>query len=82
MLTLTVRREWGGDGLGIATACRVIDEIGYGEPSTALVLAMQYIHHGAAALHGAWRPDTHELLSRDALIQFLAILARWRQPFW
>ncbi len=67
LLALTVRREWGGDGLGIATACRVVDEIARGEPSTALVLGMQYIHHGAPAMHGTWRRDGHERLSRDGV---------------
>ena len=67
MLALTLPAEWGGDGLGIATACRVVEEIAQGEPSTALVLAMQYIHHGAPALHRGWRTDTHKLLARDAV---------------
>ena len=67
LLALTLPTEWGGDGLGLATACRVVEEIGMGEPSTALVLAMQYIHHGAPGLHRGWRADTHEMLVRDAV---------------
>jgi alkylation response protein AidB-like acyl-CoA dehydrogenase len=67
LLALTVRQEWGGPGLGIATACRVVEAIAMGEPSTALVLAMQYIHHGTPAGHGHWRRDGHERISRDSV---------------
>ena len=67
LLALTCRAEWGGDGLGVATACRVVEEIARGEPSTALILAMQYIHHGAPAIHGRWPVATHERLTREAV---------------
>ena len=67
LLALTCRREWGGDGLGIETASRVVETIARGEPATALVLAMQYIHHGAPAAHGEWRADGHERLTREAV---------------
>jgi alkylation response protein AidB-like acyl-CoA dehydrogenase len=67
LLDLTVPREWGGKGLGLAAACAVVDEVARGEPSTALVLAMQYIHHGAPGLHRCWRADGHERIARDTV---------------
>jgi alkylation response protein AidB-like acyl-CoA dehydrogenase len=69
LLALTCRVEWGGDGLGVAAACRVVEEIARGEPSTALILAMQYIHHGAPAVHRRWPVTTHERLTREAVEQ-------------
>src|SRR5436190_9754293 len=45
LLNLTVPEEFGGDGQGLGTACRVIERIAMGDASTALVLAMHYLHH-------------------------------------
>lgn len=67
LLALTCRAEWGGDGLGVSAACRVVEEVARGEPSTALILAMQYVHHGAPAVHGRWPRATHERLTREAV---------------
>jgi alkylation response protein AidB-like acyl-CoA dehydrogenase len=80
MLALTVPREWGGDGLGIATACRVVETIAKGEPSTALVLAMQYIHHGGPALHRRWNPEGHEITARAAVSRGATINAMRVEP--
>ncbi len=67
MLNLTVPREFGGEGMGLAPVCRVIETIAGGEPSTALVLAMHYIYHAVPALSGRWAPAMHEQLCRESL---------------
>lgn len=67
LLALTCRKEWGGSGLGVAASCRVIEQIGRGEPSTALILAMQYIHHGGPAVHRRWPSTIHERMTREAV---------------
>lgn len=67
LLDIAVPREFGGKGLGLAAACRVVDAIARGEPSTALVLAMQYIHHGAPGLHRRWSHAGHARLAREAV---------------
>jgi alkylation response protein AidB-like acyl-CoA dehydrogenase len=46
LLTLTLPRHLGGQGAGLAEALTVIGGIARGEPSTALVLTMHYVHHG------------------------------------
>lgn len=66
LLALTCPLEWGGEGLGVSTACRVVESIAKAEPSTALILAMQYIHHGGPAQHRLWRADGHERMAREA----------------
>ncbi|RWB32199.1 MAG: acyl-CoA dehydrogenase [Mesorhizobium sp.] len=43
LLALTIPVDRGGMGGGLATAAKVIREIAQGEPSTALILAMQYM---------------------------------------
>src|SRR5882672_316401 len=45
LLSLTVPRKFGGGGCGLSEAVAVVGGIASGEPSTALVLAMQYAMH-------------------------------------
>ncbi|KVE28506.1 acyl-CoA dehydrogenase [Burkholderia singularis] len=47
LLRLTVDREYGGDGAGLAAARAVIGAIAYGDPSVALILSMHYCQHAA-----------------------------------
>jgi alkylation response protein AidB-like acyl-CoA dehydrogenase len=47
LLGLTVPRAQGGLGANLAQTTRVIAAIARGEPSTALVLTMQYLHHAS-----------------------------------
>lgn len=47
LLDVTVPREFGGHGAGLAEACRVIGGIARGDASTALVLTMQSILFGS-----------------------------------
>ncbi len=47
LLGLTVPRAAGGLGANLAQTARVIAAVARGEPSTALVLVMQYLHHAS-----------------------------------
>jgi alkylation response protein AidB-like acyl-CoA dehydrogenase len=47
LLGLTVPRTQGGLGASLAQTTRVIAAVARGEPSTALVLTMQYLHHAS-----------------------------------
>lgn len=49
LLGLTVPREWGGEGAGLGRAAALVGTVAEGCPATALVLAMQLIHHRALA---------------------------------
>jgi alkylation response protein AidB-like acyl-CoA dehydrogenase len=53
LLSLTAHVEDGGAGAGLAEAARIVCDVGYACPSTALVLAMQLIHLKVAA-EGNW----------------------------
>ncbi|MFZ6718943.1 acyl-CoA dehydrogenase family protein [Undibacterium sp. Ji49W] len=47
LLGLTVPRALGGLGANLAQTTRVVAAVARGEPSTALVLTMQYLHHAS-----------------------------------
>lgn len=55
LLALTSPVEYGGRGAGLAEAAIVVGEIAKGEPSTALILIMQYIN--LATLPGGRWPE-------------------------
>jgi alkylation response protein AidB-like acyl-CoA dehydrogenase len=44
LLSLTAPSAWGGGGAGLSDASMIITEIAKGEPSTALILFMQYVN--------------------------------------
>lgn len=52
LAALTVARDFGGAGAGLAEARRVVAAVARGDPSTALVLIMQYVNGRALS-----RPD-------------------------
>lgn len=54
LLRLTASREHGGYGAGLTEAQAIVAEIGRGDPSTALVLAMHFSHHHAISHNGKW----------------------------
>ncbi len=66
LLGLTVPRRFGGRGGRLVEATTVIGGIAAAEPSTALVLAMQYIHHATMDGRG-WPADLAERLGREAV---------------
>jgi alkylation response protein AidB-like acyl-CoA dehydrogenase len=65
LLTLTLPRHLGGQGAGLAEALSVIGGIARGEPSTALVLTMQYVHHGLLS-DGQWPAEVVRRVAREA----------------
>ncbi|NWE73577.1 acyl-CoA dehydrogenase family protein, partial [Pseudomonas gingeri] len=54
LLALTVPRHLGGSEATLAQARRVIGAVARGEPSTALVLVMQYLQHTRLQGNQAW----------------------------
>lgn len=77
LLALTAPAAWGGGGAGLSLASRVVTEIARGEPSTALILFMQYVNlallpRGRAPAHIA-RRIVDDAVSRGALINSLRV---------
>jgi len=73
LLSLTIPRELGGQGLGLADTCRVIEGIARGDASTALVLTMHYLQHAHASRHRRWYPELYKRLCRES-IEGIALL--------
>ncbi|MFN6464404.1 MAG: acyl-CoA dehydrogenase family protein [Nostoc sp. DedVER02] len=73
LLSLTIPRELGGEGLGLSIICRVIEGIARGDASTALVLTMHYLQHVNAARSRRWNPDVYKRLCRES-IEGIALL--------
>jgi alkylation response protein AidB-like acyl-CoA dehydrogenase len=73
LLSLTIPRELGGQGLGISSICRVIEGVARGDASTALVLTMHYLQHTHAARNSRWHPDIYKRLCRES-IEGIALL--------
>lgn len=79
LLSLTVPRALGGGGAGLSEALAVIGGIARGEPSTALVLAMQYAMH--ATIGGRdWPDHIVERLHRDAVARVSLVNALRVEP--
>ncbi|HEX7983247.1 MAG TPA: acyl-CoA dehydrogenase family protein [Duganella sp.] len=77
LLGLTVPRALGGLGANLAQTTRVVAAVARGEPSTALVLTMQYLHH-ASGRQSKWPPHLlqrviEETLRDGALINALRV---------
>jgi alkylation response protein AidB-like acyl-CoA dehydrogenase len=80
LLTLTARVEDGGTDAGLAEASRLIGDVAYACPSTALVLAMQLIHVKIAA-QGAWPAYLRAHVARSSgLINALRVEAALGTP--
>jgi alkylation response protein AidB-like acyl-CoA dehydrogenase len=67
LLGLTVPREFGGGGAGIAESCRVVGEIARGDASTALVFAMQLIQFATTGRRNRWPAAVWERVCREAV---------------
>jgi alkylation response protein AidB-like acyl-CoA dehydrogenase len=65
LLKLTIPAEAGGHGAGLETATKVIEWIGKGEPSTALILAMHLINH--ATVIRTWPKEIAAKLQAESL---------------
>ena len=67
LLALVVPAELGGGGGDLRAANHVVNAIGAGEPSTALVLAQQYLFHFRMLRHPAFPPALKEVIARSAV---------------
>ncbi|HDS1737841.1 acyl-CoA dehydrogenase family protein [Pseudomonas sp. BP8] len=67
LLGLTVPQALGGGGADLATARRVIAAVGKGDPSTALILVMQYLQHFRLQEQGRWPEQLRLRVARDAV---------------
>lgn len=67
LLALTTPRSLGGLGANLAQTARVIGAVARGEPSTALVLTMQYLHHASAAHAARWPRHLLERVARETV---------------
>ncbi|MEJ0047903.1 MAG: acyl-CoA dehydrogenase family protein [Rhodospirillales bacterium] len=65
LLALTIPATHGGGGADLATTARVIRAVARGEPSTALVLTMQYIFH--RSMVRGWAPEVRDRVRQDAV---------------
>ncbi len=54
LLRLTVARDGGGLGAGLAETMAIVEGIAAGDASTALVLAMHYVNHASIARGHRW----------------------------
>lgn len=79
LVDLTVPRDLGGGGAGLSRALSVIGRIAQGEPSTALVLAMQYSLHASLGA-GRWPARIAERLGREAVQRLSLINALRVEP--
>jgi alkylation response protein AidB-like acyl-CoA dehydrogenase len=66
LAALIAPREFGGRGFGLAKANAVVNQIGRGEASTALVLAQQYLFHGQLIRNPDFPAPLRELIFRSA----------------
>src|SRR4051812_23033337 len=67
LLALVVPERLGGGGAGLARATEVVGTIARGEPSTALVLAMQYVQHKTVVGSGGFPAPLADRLGREAV---------------
>jgi alkylation response protein AidB-like acyl-CoA dehydrogenase len=78
LLTLTVGRDFGGPGGGLADTVRVLAALGQGDPSVALIGAMTLFAHAAQARTGGWPPGVYaevlaESTTKPTLINALRV---------
>jgi alkylation response protein AidB-like acyl-CoA dehydrogenase len=67
LLGLTVPRDLGGGGATLAQARQVIDAVARGEPSTALILVMQYLQHARLHQSTEWPAHLRQKVAREAV---------------
>ncbi|MFT4063978.1 acyl-CoA dehydrogenase family protein [Paraburkholderia sp.] len=67
LLSLTVPRASGGREATLAQTLRVVGAVARGEPSTALILVMQYLYHLRLQANPNWPPALKERIARDAV---------------
>ena len=67
LLGLTVPRALGGGGADLSTARRVVAAVAKGEPSTALILVMQYLQHFRLQQNANWPEHLRRQVAVDAV---------------
>ena len=67
LLSLTVPANLGGAGASLPQALKVVRAVARGEPSTALVLVMQYLFHHRLQGNPNWPPALREQVAREAV---------------
>ncbi|TBV02059.1 acyl-CoA dehydrogenase family protein [Phytopseudomonas dryadis] len=67
LLGLTVPRALGGGGADLATARKVIAAVAKGEPSTALILVMQYLQHFRLQSNPHWPEHLRQQVAQEAV---------------
>jgi alkylation response protein AidB-like acyl-CoA dehydrogenase len=80
LLNLTIPTEYGGDGLGLGTVRRVVEQVARGDASVALVLAMHYLMHATAARDRRWPEAVHRLVCESSLRDVAPINALRVEP--
>ncbi len=73
LLALTVSSEFGGRDAGLEQVADTIGRVAEGDPSTALILSMQYLQHAAIARPGRW-PEALRCLVSVAAVERGALL--------
>ena len=80
LLGLTVPRQYGGGGAGLAQTVEVLGAVAQGDASTALVLAMQYVMHATIARSQTWPARIREMLAHEAVARGALINALRVEP--
>ncbi|MXV35131.1 MULTISPECIES: acyl-CoA dehydrogenase family protein [unclassified Saccharibacter] len=65
ILSLAVPQEYGGAGIGFQDMTRIIASLAENDPSTALIVAMQYLHCFSIATSPSWPEDLKEEVLSD-----------------
>ena len=73
LLALITPRRYGGQGGGLQEATLAVGGIARGEPSTALVLSMQYLQHASIEERG-WPAHLAEKLGREAAAAGVSVI--------
>lgn len=66
-LSLAVPRQYGGAGADLARLQQAIAAIAWGEPATALIVCMQYLHHLRLAENENWAEPLRQQVFQDAV---------------
>lgn len=80
LLSITAPTAYGGPGRGLVDAQAVISEIARGEPSTALVLAMNYLQNATIGRSSQWPPHVAEAVVRRSLERPTLLNAAQAEP--
>lgn len=80
LLGLTVAKELGGAEANLTEARQVISAVAQGEPSTALILVMQYLHLHRLQFNTRWPEHLRLRVSREAVLEGALINAFRVEP--